>query len=189
MINCNIKLVLPLCYEFLILFFEERLIMSDELFEFNSAVCGNHFKKGWQPVINQGLACAHEVDNPCDYFPIKTYTRGSASRTVVHLPMKISRPTKYILQRGALIVATLLSTNYRRSTLVQGGLEVSYRVAVFIAKTVENKEVIQKYKDMVDVVYAELDGSVVVGSFAPHYVSMQLNYRKKGSQRTNTALT
>ena len=50
----------------------------------------------------------HEADNTYNYFAIKACTRGSNSRTVGHLPMKISRPTKYILQRGVKVVATLL---------------------------------------------------------------------------------
>ena len=82
--------------------------MAVKFFEFNSAVRGYHyFQKYWEPEANQELDCAHEADNPYDYFAIKTCTRGSNGRTVGHLPMGISHPTKYILQRGAKVVATL----------------------------------------------------------------------------------
>ena len=78
--------------------------------------------------------------------------------------MKISRPTKYILQRGAKVVATLSSANYRRSSLVQGGLEIPCSVTIFMPETLKHKENTKMCKDMVDVLYTEPDGSVVVGS-------------------------
>ena len=78
-----------------------------------------------------------------------------------------------ILQRSASIVATFLPANYRKSPLVQSGLEIPLRVAVFITETVKNKEIIQKFKDMVDAIDVEPDGSVVIGSFAHHSVNMQ----------------
>ena len=78
-----------------------------------------------------------------------------------------------ILQRSASIVATILPANYRKSPLVQSGLEIPFWVVVFKAETVKNKEIIQKFKDMVDAVDVEPDGSVVIGSFAHHSVNMQ----------------
>lgn len=96
--------------------------MAVILFEFHSAVRGYHyFHKYLEPKSNQELDCAHEVDNPYDYFLIKTCKRGRNDRTVGHLNMEFSRPTKYILERAATVVAKLSSTNYRRSPLVQGG--------------------------------------------------------------------
>ena len=64
----------------------------------------------------------YEKDNPYDYFAIKTYQKADG-KVVGHLPMEISRPTKYLLDRGARITATLTSTSYYASPLVQGGLE------------------------------------------------------------------
>ena len=41
-----------------------------------------------------------------------------------HLPLEISGFTKFLLDRGATITVTLSSAHYRRSPLVQGGLEI-----------------------------------------------------------------
>ena len=45
-------------------------------------------------------------------------------RIVGCLPLEISRFTKFLLDRGVTITATLSTTHYRRSSLVQGGLEI-----------------------------------------------------------------
>ena len=124
----------------------DLLIMTVKIFEFYSAVRDyDDFKKYWEPVANQQFDSAHEVDNPYDYFEIKTCTRGRNGHTARYSPMEISRPTKYILQRGATVVATFLSSNYRRSPLVQGGLEIQCCIATFVSETLKNKEFIQKY--------------------------------------------
>ena len=78
------------------------------------------------------------------------------------------------MQRGAKVVATLSSTNYRRSPLVQGGLEIPCSVTIFMPGTLKNKEIIKTYKDMVDVLYTEPDGSVVVGSFVHRSIDIPL---------------
>ena len=41
-------------------------------------------------------------------------------------------------------------------------------------ETLKNKEIIKMYKDMVDVLYTEPDGSVVVGSFVHHSIDIPL---------------
>ena len=50
--------------------------------------------------------------------------------------MEISRRTKYPMNRGATFCLELLSTNYRRSPLVQGGLEIPAKVTVKMPGTV-----------------------------------------------------
>ena len=144
--------------------------MAAELFKFESAIRGYHFyKKYWVPVENQKLDCAHEVGNPYDFFAIKTCESGSG-RTVGHLPMEISRPIKFLLQRGAVIKSTLSSTSYRRSPLVQGGLEIPCQVSISMPATCKNNQIIEKFKEMVDVLYVVPDGSAVIGSFLHHTV-------------------
>ena len=141
--------------------------MVSELFKFNSAVRGYHYyQKYWQPEENERLFCAHEADNPYDCFAIRTCV-GSTGKTVGHLPMEISRPTKVLLQRGAIVFATLSSTTYRRLPLVQGGLEIPCKVTINMAETLKNKQIIDRYKEMVDVLYSEPDGSAVLGPLMP----------------------
>ena len=99
--------------------------------------------------------------------------------------MEISRPTKYILQRGAKVVATLSFTNNRRSPSAQGGLEIPCSVTIFMPKILKNKDIIKMYKDMVDVLYTEPNGSVVVGSFVHHSIDIPLKPQiKKQKQKS-----
>ena len=43
---------------------------------------------------------------------------------VGHLSMEISRTTKFLIDRGATVTAELTSDHYRRSPLIQGGIEI-----------------------------------------------------------------
>ena len=123
--------------------------MAVKLFE--AAVRGYHKKcDSWIPVENQ------ELDNPYDYFAIKT-CESASGKIVRYLPMEISRPTKFLLQRRAVIKVTLSSTNYRKSPLVQGGLEIPCRVSVSMPAMLKNRQIIEKFKDMVGVLYDEPD--------------------------------
>ena len=82
------------------------------LFEYSSAVRGFHYyRKYWNPKESQTLDCVHEKDNPFDFFAIKVMDQDSGA-TVGHLPMENSRATKFLLDRGARVIATLTSTNY-----------------------------------------------------------------------------
>ena len=49
---------------------------------------------------------------------------------VEHLPKEISRIAKYVLDRGASMKCTFSAENYRRSLLVQGGLEIECQVVI-----------------------------------------------------------
>ena len=61
--------------------------------------------------------------NAHDYCAIKTCQKADG-KVVGHPPMEISGPTKYLLDRGAQITATLKSKSYYASHLVQEGLEI-----------------------------------------------------------------
>ena len=128
-----------------------------------TAVRGFHYYKNyWDPVERECLDCLHEKENPYNYFAIKTCKVDG--RIVGHLPMEISRPTKYLLDRGARITATLTSTSYYASPLVQGGLEIPCSVKIYMPRTVKNKEIISLYEKMVEALYNEKDGRPVIGS-------------------------
>ena len=66
-------------------------------------------------------------------------TRGNI---IGHLPMEILRITKFLLDRGARIEATLRSTYCRRSPLVQGGLEITCTVKVSMMPTKLSKKLV-----------------------------------------------
>ena len=114
---------------------------------------------------NQKLDCAHEVGNPYDFFAKKTCLSGSG-RTVGHLPMEISR-----------------------SPLVQGGLEIPCQVSISMPATCKNNQIIEKFKEIVDVLYVEPDGSAVIGSFLHHTVdntSVNKQQKKRKSSKYST---
>lgn len=133
--------------------------------EFTSAVRGYHYYKTfWRPEPNQILNCYHENDNAFDRYAIKVCETGKEI-PVGHLPKEISRVTKYLLDRGATASATLTSEHYRRSPLVQGGLEIPCQVSVTIPGTVNNLLVLEKYRQLVEELYTEPKSEEIIGSF------------------------
>ena len=77
--------------------------------------------------------CLIKKNNLFESLPIKMCDKRG--NIVGHLPMEISRITKFLLDRGARIKATLKSTHYRRSPLVQGGLEIPCMAKVLMMPT------------------------------------------------------
>ena len=83
-------------------------------------VMGFHvYKAILEPKDSEVLACSHEEHNIHDPFVIKTCQLDSG-KNVGHLPMELSRISKFILHRGAKIEVKFCETHYRYSTLVQG---------------------------------------------------------------------
>ena len=137
---------------------------TNKTFQFTAAIRGYHvFRKIWEPVIEEELKCAHEVENECDVFSIKT-CQGSG-KTVGHLPRENSRATKFLLDRGATVNAKLPSEQYRKSPLFQGGLEIACIITVTMPGTVRNHMVIERYKEIVERLYCEPKNEVVIGCF------------------------
>ena len=134
-------------------------------FEFESAVRGYHYyRRFWTPSENETLKCFHERRNPFDVFAIKTCSNGN-SQAVGHLPREISRLTKFILDRGAEVEATLASTQYRRSPITQGGLEIPCVIKVTMPGTMLNKKLLNRYEEMATQLYKEPEESAIMGSF------------------------
>ena len=120
----------------------------EKLMEFSTAVRGFHYyKTHWIPTENECLDCSHEKENPYDYFAITCKKDGMI---VGHLPMEISHPTKCLLDRGARITATLTSTSYYASPLVQGGLEIPCLLKIFLPRKVKNTQIISMYEEMIE---------------------------------------
>ena len=113
--------------------------MAEKIFEFPSAVRRFHYyRKYWQPQLDNELYCQHELDSPFNFFGIKICIRN-AGVTVGHLPMEISRATKFLLDRGTTAFIKLFSTNYCVSPLVQGGFEIPCRVETQRPPTLKNR--------------------------------------------------
>ena len=85
-------------------------------------------------------------------------------KTVGHLPKEISRVTKFILDRGVTVIVEVTEDHYRRSPLVQGGMEIPCRVTVTTPLSF-NMAVLKKYEDMVAELYAEPKHEEILGTF------------------------
>ena len=97
-------------------------------FEFTAAVRGYHYYQRFsKPQPKQKLSCAYEENNLFDLFAMKIC---EDTNIVGHLPIEISRVSKYLMDRGASYTMQLTSTNYRQSHLIQGGLQISAKVIV-----------------------------------------------------------
>ena len=138
--------------------------MAFTTLEVPAAVRGFHvYRASWQPEENEILECYHEQGNIWDIFAIKTCQSNSVI-PVGHLPMELSRLTKFLLDRGAVIKAQLTSSNYRRSPLVQGGLEIECKIIIRMLATRKNKDILDRYKKMHNENYSECD-VFIMGSF------------------------
>ena len=103
-------------------------------FQVSTAIRGFHYyRKSWLPEPEQ----THQR-NTFDRFAIKVCEKDK-NLIVGHLPIEISLVIKFLLDRGANVSAKLTSTHYRRSPLVQGGIEIPCVVTVSMPGTVINQ--------------------------------------------------
>ena len=140
--------------------------MANQVYEFMTAVRGYHsYKTYWDPVCNQTLYSSHEVGNPFDPFAIKVC--NDDGEIVVHLLIEISRIRKFLLDRGFTSTVHLTSTYYRRSPLMESGLEIPCKIAIAMdIQTKRQQEVLDRYEQLVYSLYFEPpDGEDIVGSF------------------------
>ena len=57
--------------------------------------------------------------------------RGSLADSIIgHLPREISRATRFFLLRGGMVHLKVTDENYRRSPLIQGGLEIPHNYTI-----------------------------------------------------------
>ena len=134
-------------------------------FQFSAAVRGFHYyRKSWLPEPEQTLSCFHEEGNTFDRFAINVCEKDK-NEIAGHLPMEISRVTKFLLDKGANVSAKLTSTHDRRSPLVQGGIEISCVVTVSMPGTVINQLLMERYKQFVETLYTEPNEEKILGTF------------------------
>ena len=90
---------------------------------------------------------------------------GKDEIPVGHLPMQISRVTKFFIDRGATVTAELTSEFYRRSPLIQGSLEIPCKITAKISGTVINLLIMEKYIQLVQEFYTEPKDEEILGSY------------------------
>ena len=112
----------------------------DKVIEFTVAVRGYHYyRRFWKPEPSQKLNCFFEEDNLFDPFAINVCEIGKTA-AVGHLPREISRATKFFIDRGGRLSFTLTSEHYRRSPLVQCGMEIGCKVTASIPGTTKSRK-------------------------------------------------
>ena len=152
-------------------------------FEFTAAIRGYHvYQKIWQPELNETLVCIHERRNEFDAFSVKT-VRTVDNATVGHLPREISRPTKYLLDRGATVKAVITFSYYRRSPLFQGGLEIPCSVTVSMPGTIRNHLLLDRYRELVAELYCEPKGEIIIGNFLSQTEQVPIERSQKQQKR------
>ena len=137
----------------------------DKMYSFDAAITGYHYYcKYWQPEVNQKLYLLRERDNAFDVFSTKAC--DAEGKIVDHLPMEVSRITKFLMDCGARLTATLRMTYYFKSPLMQGGLDIPCSVDVYMmSSTVLSRKLIQRYPELVENFYIEPSDDGCVGSF------------------------
>ena len=135
-----------------------------EVHTFTAAVRGFHYyRRFWRPKENENLDCFYEPRNVFDQFAIKAV--DERGETVGHLPKEISQITKYFLDRGISMHCKLTSRHYRRSPLVQGGLEIKCKVVIDSRATVLQSRLTAHYLELIQNLYTETAEERVMGEF------------------------
>ena len=130
---------------------------------FTAAVRGFHYyRRFWRPKENEKLDCLPEPGNAFDRFAIKTV--NEKGEIVGHLPKEISRVTKYLLDRGFTMYCKLSSRYYRRSPLVQGGLEIQCEVVLISRAIMLQSRLTARYMELVTDLYIEPAEDRAVGN-------------------------
>ncbi len=128
-------------------------------FSFLCGLRGYHeYRSVWTPVLHEVLPARHEHGNLYDQYAIacmKILPGGLTESVVGHLPKEVARFTRFILLHGARVAARVVDVQYRRSPLVQGGLEIPIEVMVEMDFTERNKLSIEKYEALVKERYKE----------------------------------
>ena len=91
--------------------------------------------------------CEHKENNKYDLFAIKMW-RSLDRKIVGHLTIDISRITRFIIVRGTIAEAQLTAAHYRRSPLVQGGLEIPCSLTFKMPVTKKRCGLLKKYLEL-----------------------------------------
>ena len=81
--------------------------------------------------------------------------KPDSDEIVGHLPMEISRITKFIVDRGAKCTLKICGMHYKRSPLVQGVLEVPCEVTITMIGSVVNHFFLTRYESLLKELYIE----------------------------------
>ena len=116
-------------------FNSEEVSTDVPLFSLSCAARGFHeYRKFWAPTINQKLIVKPQTRNLFDPYAIGLFTklRGKIEplSLVGHLPREISRFSKFYLEYGGNMKASVGDVKFHRSPLPQGGLEIPITLTI-----------------------------------------------------------
>ena len=132
----------------------------------SAAVRGFHvYRASWKPKEDELLECSYEKDNPYDSFSIKVFKPDSPAEIVWHLPVEISQVTKFIIDRGAQVAVKIRWRHYRRSPLVEGGLEVPCEIKITMVGSTINHHLLVRYQSRLKELYIEPKDEEIIGTF------------------------
>ena len=115
-----------------------------------SAIRGFHVHKAiWQSEEGKKLTFEHEENNKYDLFAIKV-CRPLDRKIIGHLPIEISRITRLIIARAAIVEAQLTAAHYRCFPLVQGGLEIPSSLTFKMPATKKSSILLKKYLEFLN---------------------------------------
>lgn len=128
-------------------------------YSFPCGLRGFHvYKEIWKPKVGDVLSCIHERNNQHDRYAIaatKLLPGQLSNVTLGHLPREISRFTRFLISRGADVFVTVKDAHFRRSPLIQGGLEIPVEATVRMETSTKNVEAIERFKQLVEQHYKE----------------------------------
>ena len=79
---------------------------------------------------------------------------------------------KFSWNRGADITSALTETHYRRSPLVQRGLEILCMVKVEMHPTIKNIQLLDRYEELVKIIYCEHGDLQILDSIFANEMSL-----------------
>ena len=128
----------------------------DKEIRFTFAIGGFHYYKDiWDSSSYESLKYYHERNNLFDRFSIK-FVQLASDKVVGHLPIEILRATKFLLECGTEASVTITGTHYRRSLLVQGGLEIPGNLTDSLpGYSKRNHVLLQKYLEIISDLYVK----------------------------------
>ena len=129
-------------------------------------LCGlrgyHEYRLIWNPAVNEVLVVHPERNNVHDRYAIaaKKTLPGIVRPTIVgHLPREVSRLTFFLILHGARVSCQVVDARYRRSPLIQGGLEIPIETIVEMDACEQNMLAMNKYEALVQEYYKEpVDG-------------------------------
>ena len=131
---------------------------------FSATVRGLVCKASWKSKEDELLECSHEKDNPYDSFSTR-FKPDSPGEIVGHLPMEISRITKFIIDRRAQVAVKIRGRHYRRSPFVQGELEVPCEIKITMVGSIINHHLLVRYESLLKELYIEPKDEEIIGTF------------------------